>query len=123
MEASDSEIMRAAEVILKSRRKNCLVILNVVAQSTILAKAQAKLFDSLGCDALMCLPPSVLPMSQRQLIDHLRAVMETSSLPHILQHAAGLTAPGTIPQIWPSCESNSPTSAASKSTSSLAGLN
>jgi dihydrodipicolinate synthase/N-acetylneuraminate lyase len=88
---SDSEIMRAAEVILKSRRKNCLVILNVVAQSTILAKAQAKLFDSLGCDALMCLPPSVLPMSQRQLIDHLGAVMETSSLPHILQYAAGLT--------------------------------
>jgi dihydrodipicolinate synthase/N-acetylneuraminate lyase len=88
---SDSEIMQAAEIILKSRRKNCPVILNVVGQSTVLAKEQAKLFDSLGCDALMCLPPAAIPLSQRQLFDHLAAVMETSSLPYVLQYAAGLT--------------------------------
>lgn len=88
---SESEIMRAAEAILKSRRNNCPVIFNVVAQSTLLAKEQAKQFVSLGCDALMCLPPFVLPASRNQVLDHLSTVMEVSSLPHILQYAAGLT--------------------------------
>jgi dihydrodipicolinate synthase/N-acetylneuraminate lyase len=88
---SDFEMLRAAEVILKSRSSKCPVIFNVVAQSTLLAKEQARQFASLGCDALMCLPPFVLPASQRQVLDHLSAIMEVSTLPHILQYAPGLT--------------------------------
>lgn len=88
---SDTETLQAAEVVLDARKGNAAVILNVTAQTTHLAREQAKRFARMGCDALMCLPPFVVSTSSSCITNHLRCVLEATDKPHIIQYAASLT--------------------------------
>ena len=88
---SEAEIYAAAEVILEAKGAGTLAIFNVTAQATHLAVRQARRFAEMGCDALMCLPPFVVPSGADAALMHLRRVLEAAPLPHILQYAAALT--------------------------------
>ncbi len=88
---SEDEIFTAAKVIADARTGDTRVIFNVTGQSTWLAVRQARRFLEIGCDALMCLPPFVLPPAPDAVIEHLRRVLSLAPKPHIIQYSAGLT--------------------------------
>jgi len=90
---SDAEILEcSARIVRAARGAGLRVILNVTAQSTVTAVAQAREFQRLGADALMVLPPFVAPAPVGEVEAHLDAVMEAvAELPFLVQDSAGLT--------------------------------
>jgi len=86
---SPEEILLAAKTIRES--STIPVIFNVTAQSTFLAVEQTKAFVDIGCDAMMVLPPFVVPSSPEAVLAHLGAVMDAAAVPQILQYSASLT--------------------------------
>ena len=86
---SSEEILIAAKTIREA--SSIPVIFNVTAQSTYLAVEQARAFGELSCDAMMVLPPFVVPSSSEAVLAHLSAVMDAVALPQILQYFASLT--------------------------------
>jgi len=88
---SPDEILAAAQIIRNASSGRAKLILNVTAQSTHLAVEQAKAFAAIGADALMVLPPFTVPTASGAIAAHLRAVLATAPLPHILQYSASLT--------------------------------
>lgn len=85
------EIETCARAITETARGRMPVILNITAQSTYVALKEAKYFASLGTDALMCLPPFVVPRWSEALVTHLAAVLAAVDRPHVLQYSASLT--------------------------------
>jgi 4-hydroxy-tetrahydrodipicolinate synthase len=94
----EDEILSAASAIREETRGRALLVLNVTAQSTHGALRQARDFVRIGCDALMCLPPFVVPPGQDDILRHLRRVLEDSGVPFILQYSASLTGLSLDPQ-------------------------
>ncbi len=88
---SEAEIMECASCIVKASDGRLRVILNVTAQSTVAAMRQALEFRRLGANALMVLPPFVVPVSGVEMESHLGHLMEAVDLPFIVQDSAGLT--------------------------------
>jgi len=86
---SGEEILLAARTIREA--SSIPVIFNVTAQSTFLAVEQARAFQQIGCDAMMVLPPFVVPASPEAVMAHLEAVMDAAPIPQILQYSASLT--------------------------------
>jgi 4-hydroxy-tetrahydrodipicolinate synthase len=88
---SESEILECAEWIAKTARGRLRVILNVTAQATVPAVRQAREFRRMGANALMVLPPFVVPVPRTAQEAHLGQVLDATELPCILQDSAGLT--------------------------------
>ncbi len=86
---SEEEILLAAKIIRES--SSIPVVFNVTAQSTYHAVAQAHAFEQIGCEAMMVLPPFVVPASPDAVMAHLGAVMDATRVPQILQYSASLT--------------------------------
>ncbi len=86
---SGEEILLAAKTIREA--STIPVVFNITAQSTYLAVEQACAFRDLGCDAMMVLPPFVVPASGDAVVAHLSAVMDAAALPQILQYSPSLT--------------------------------
>jgi 4-hydroxy-tetrahydrodipicolinate synthase len=95
---SEEEIFTASRVIAETRTGPTKIVFNVTAQSTLLAVRQARRFLELGCDALMCLPPFVVPPGPEAAIEHVRQVLACAPRPHIIQYAASLTGLKLNPQ-------------------------
>jgi dihydrodipicolinate synthase/N-acetylneuraminate lyase len=85
------EVFTCAQVIRGASAGRARLVLNVTSQSTFHAVEQAKSYMALGADALMVLPPFVVPPRAEAAAAHLRAVLEAAPLPHILQYSASLT--------------------------------
>jgi 4-hydroxy-tetrahydrodipicolinate synthase len=88
---SEDEIFAAARVIAEARTGQTRIVFNVTAQSTWLATRHAGRFLEIGCDALMCLPPFVVPTGPEAAIEHVRQILACAPKPHIIQYAASLT--------------------------------
>jgi 4-hydroxy-tetrahydrodipicolinate synthase len=88
---SEEEILSAASAIREETRGGPLLVLNVTAQSTYGALRQTRAFLDIGCDALMCLPPFIVPSGQDEALRHLRRLFEAAGAPFILQYSASLT--------------------------------
>lgn len=86
---SPEEILLAAATIREA--STIPVVFNVTAESTFLAVEQAKAFVEIGCDAMMVLPPFVVPSSPEAVLAHIGAVMDAVAVPQILQYSASLT--------------------------------
>ena len=95
---SEDEILSAAAAIRDETRGRAQLVLNVTAQSTYGALRQAREFVGMGCDALMCLPPFVVPPGQDDILLHLRRLLEATGVPFILQYSASLTGLSLDPQ-------------------------
>lgn len=85
------ETLAAAEVIRRASSGRAKLILNVTAQATRPAVAQARAFADLGADGLMVLPPFTVATATSGIVAHVRAVLEAVPLPHVLQYSASLT--------------------------------
>jgi 4-hydroxy-tetrahydrodipicolinate synthase len=88
---SAEELVECVRVVVQAAAGRAGVIANVTPQSTFLAVEQARAFHRMGCAGLMCLPPFVVPRPTNMLLNHLRAVLAASPLPHVLQYSASLT--------------------------------
>jgi 4-hydroxy-tetrahydrodipicolinate synthase len=88
---SDTEISECVGIIVRRAGSRLRLIANVTAQSTYLAVEQAREFQRLGCAGLMCLPPFVVPRGPAVLDAHLRSILASVPLPHVLQYSASLT--------------------------------
>jgi dihydrodipicolinate synthase/N-acetylneuraminate lyase len=86
---SGEEILLAARTIREA--STIPIVFNVTSQSTYLAVEQALAFREIGCDAMMVLPPFVVPASAEAVVTHLSAVMDAVALPQILQYSPSLT--------------------------------
>ena len=88
---TEAEILAAAAVLRRETRGRAALILNITAQCTEVAVGQARTFQELGCDALMCLPPFVVPCGPAEAETHLAGVLEATPLPLVVQYSASLT--------------------------------
>jgi 4-hydroxy-tetrahydrodipicolinate synthase len=61
----------------------------VGAESTRQALAYAVAAEQAGCDAVMAVPPLTTRLSDRQLLDHFRALADVVCIPVIVQDASG----------------------------------
>lgn len=85
------EIIACSRVIVERTRGRVPAILNVTAQSTFVAVAQAQSFAACGADALMCLPPFVVPRPSAAVMEHIATVLNAVALPYVLQYSPSLT--------------------------------
>ncbi|MCC7235723.1 MAG: dihydrodipicolinate synthase family protein [Bryobacterales bacterium] len=85
------ELLAAAGVIRRASSGRARLVLNVTAQATRPAVEQALAYAGLGADALMVLPPFIVPASNAAILDHLGAVLAAVPLPHVLQYSSSLT--------------------------------
>jgi len=91
---TESETDRAAEIVVAAANGRIPVVLNVTSQATRQATDTARRFTRLGCQGLMCLPPFVGGLSSAETFRHVAAVLETSSLPFMLQWSPSLAGSG-----------------------------
>jgi dihydrodipicolinate synthase/N-acetylneuraminate lyase len=95
---TESEIDRAAEVVLAAADGRVPVILNITAQATYHAVQAARRFTRMGCQGLMCLPPFVGGTTGAEAFRHVAAVLEASPLAFMLQWSPSLAGSGME---WP----------------------
>jgi 4-hydroxy-tetrahydrodipicolinate synthase len=88
---NSAEIEACARTIIDAARGRISVLLNVTAQSTKLACAEALQFAEMGADGLMCLPPFVVPRGPGAVMEHLAAVADATRLSFVLQLSPTLT--------------------------------
>ena len=74
------------------------VILGCGSNSTDSACKNAKLFESLGADALLCVTPYYNKCSQDGLVKHFSAVASSTKLPIILYNVPGRTGVNILPE-------------------------
>ena len=74
------------------------VILGCGSNSTQSACENARLFESLGADALLCVTPYYNKCSQDGLVRHFSAVAKSTSLPIILYNVPGRTGVNILPE-------------------------
>jgi len=95
---TEDEIDRAAEIVIAAAGSRIPVILNITAQATCHAVAAAQRFTRMGCQGLMCLPPFVGGTTGSETFRHVARVLESSSLPFMLQWSPSLAGTGIE---WP----------------------
>ncbi len=66
-------------------------VISITDHASHLAVKKAVQYQSMGCDALMLLPPFFLKPSKKEIMRHIRAVLEAVSLPVIVQIAPNET--------------------------------
>jgi dihydrodipicolinate synthase/N-acetylneuraminate lyase len=91
---TESEIDRAAEIVVTAANRRVPVILNITAQATCHAVEAARRFTRMGCQGLMCLPPFIGGTSGAEAFGHVAAVLEASPLPFMLQWSPSLAGSG-----------------------------
>lgn len=74
------------------------VILGCGSNSTMQACENARLFESLGADALLCVTPYYNKCSQDGLIKHFTSVAKATNLPIILYNVPGRTGVNLLPE-------------------------
>lgn len=94
---SGEEILRCAKVIASACDNSTMFIANVTAQSRYTAVGQTEAFLRLGASAIMCLLPSVFPLTEEAAINHLRAILSVERVPMILQYTDSSTTPRFAP--------------------------
>ena len=83
----DDEREQLLVTLLQERNAGALtVIASVADQSAELAVARAAHYQELGADAINILPPSFLSPSKEQVLAHIERVLQSVSIPVIIQH-------------------------------------
>ena len=94
---TDEERRRMAEVTVRAAKDaGGTSILSVTDHATENAVKQAKLYEDIGADCLMLLPPFFLKPGAAYLYDHMKAVAGAVSIPVMAQYApeqTGVTIP------------------------------
>lgn len=88
----DSERDDLAKLLAnKTKGTNTFSVMSVTDHSKEVAVKRAKFYEQMGADALMILPPFFLNPSIEQIKDHIFAILESVSIPVLVQYAPGET--------------------------------
>lgn len=86
---SETERMRAAEIVVGKARGKVPAIVAVSAPHYHLAVDYARHAESIGADAVMSLPPSLHPSSPADIKAHYKAIGAATKLPLVIQNVSG----------------------------------
>lgn len=94
---SESEQIQACRVLVDAKPPGCGCVFSVNSQSTYGAVALARQLQALGADALLCLPPFIVPQNTARIIEHCASVVSAANIPVMLQYSPLLTASSLDP--------------------------
>ena len=106
---TDEERRKMAEVTVKAAREaGGTTILSVTDHATENAVKQAKLYESIGADCLMLLPPFFLKPGAGELYTHMKAVAQAVNIPVMAQYAPEQTGVAIQPETFVRLEKECP---------------
>lgn len=85
---SDEEKIKLTKLYLE-KKTSAKKLVSVTAHATKIAVRQAKLYEDMGSDGLMLLPPFFLAPQKQEIMKHIESVLESVSIPVLLQIASG----------------------------------
>ena len=106
---TDEERRKMAEVTVKAAKEvGGTTILSVTDHATENAVKQAKLYESIGADCLMLLPPFFLKPGAGELYTHMKAVAQAVNIPVMAQYAPEQTGVAIQPETFVRLEKECP---------------
>ncbi len=106
---SDEERVEMAKVVVKAcKENNGTSIISVTDHATENAVKSAKLFEELGADCLMMLPPFFLKPGAGYLYEHMKAIANAVSIPIMAQYAPEQTGVAIPPETFVKLEKECP---------------
>jgi len=106
---TDEERRKMAEVTVAAAKANGgTTILSVTDHATENAVKQAKLYESIGADCLMILPPFFLKPGAGELYTHMKAVAQAVKIPVMAQYAPEQTGVAIPPETFVRLEQECP---------------
>lgn len=99
---TDYEKEKMMKIMLEhtSKSSNVAGIISITNHSFEVAVKEAKKAESNGADALMVLPPYFLGPSAESILNHLKAVAKSVSIPVIVQYAPNQTGVKIAPEVF-----------------------
>lgn len=98
---SDAEMKRMVRITVDTcRRYGGTSIVSVTQHATQLAVENARMYQDMGADNLMLLPPFFLKPGQAALYQHMKAVGQAVDIPVIAQYAPEQTGVAIPPQVY-----------------------
>ena len=84
---TDAEREKLLTILIEEKRKSSLIVIATVADHSLeLAKIKARRFEEIGADFINILPPTFLSPTREQILEHIRGILESVSIPVIIQH-------------------------------------
>lgn len=84
---TDTEREKLLTILIEEKRKSSLIVIATVADHSLeLAKIKARRFEEIGADFINILPPTFLSPTREQILEHIRGILESVSIPVIIQH-------------------------------------
>lgn len=106
---TDDERVKMARVATKAcHEANGTMIISVTDHSTEVAAERARLFEELGADCLMILPPFFLKPGAAWLYEHMKAIAEAVKIPIMAQYAPEQTGVAIPPETFVRLEKECP---------------
>ncbi len=106
---TDEERVEMAKVVVKACRENGgTSIISVTDHATENAVKSAKLFEELGADCLMMLPPFFLKPGAAYLYEHMKAIANAVKIPIMAQYAPEQTGVAISPDTFVRLEKECP---------------
>ena len=95
-DAESEEMMKITAAECKKLGLACVI--SCTCQSTYTAIERARMIERVGADCMMLLPPFLMKPYSSELLDHVRKVAGTVSIPVMLQYAPGETGVSITPE-------------------------
>ena len=106
---TDAERVKMAEVTVKTAKKyGGKTIISVTDHATENAVKSAKLFEKIGADCLMLLPPFFLKPGAGYLYEHMKAIGKSVNIPVMAQYAPEQTGVAISPETFIRLEKECP---------------
>ena len=98
---SDDERKKMVEVTVKSAKEvGGKTIISVTDHATEVAVKTAKMFEEMGADCLMMLPPFFLKPGATYLYEHMKAIGKAVKIPIMAQYAPEQTGVAIAPEVF-----------------------
>jgi len=84
---TDAEREKLLTILVEEKQASGLIVIATVADHSLeLASKKARKFEEIGADFINILPPTFLSPTREQILEHIRGILESVSIPIIIQH-------------------------------------
>jgi 2-keto-3-deoxy-L-arabinonate dehydratase len=84
---TDAEREKLLTILVEEKHASGLIVIATVADHSLeLASKKARKFEEIGADFINILPPTFLSPTREQILEHIRGILESVSIPVIIQH-------------------------------------
>lgn len=102
---SEAERNQVTRIVVEQARGRVPIVINTGAQGTDLAVLYSRMAADGGADALMVMPPSLVPAGPEELREYFKAISDTVRIPIFIQDAGIPPIPASLArQIAAECE-------------------